>query len=186
MKLLKVAAARFLANDSAHRKQEFWDFCNTTPWLHNYALFMALKQRYKGKSWIKWPAALALLTPDTYEKASVELGSEIGMQKYIQWQFFRQWKALRAYASNKGVAIIGDIPIFVAYDSADVWSRRELFLLDQKGKPTVVAGVPPIISVRQGSSGVILCMIGRLWGGRNTGGGSNGFARCSTSSISSG
>lgn len=143
MRLLHAAGSGFLANETALRRQKFWDFCNTTPWLHNYALFMALKQRYKGKSWVKWPADLALLTPEKYEKASVELGPEIGVQKYIQWQFFRQWGALRAYAAGKGVAIIGDIPIFVAYDSADVWSNRDLFLLDPKGKPTEVAGVPP-------------------------------------------
>ncbi len=143
MKLLKTAGTIFLANDAAPFKQEFWNFCNTTPWLHNYALFMALKHRYKGKSWEKWPSGLALLTPEKYEKASVELGLEIGVQKYIQWQFFRQWHELRTYAAGKGISIIGDIPIFVGYDSADVWSHRELFLLDAKGKPTVVAGVPP-------------------------------------------
>lgn len=143
MKLLQTAGAKFLADDAAPCKQEFWDFCNTTPWLHDYALFMALKHRYKGRSWEKWPAGLALLTPEKYEKFSVELGSEIGIQKYIQWQFFRQWRELRTYAAYKGIAIIGDIPIFVGYDSADVWSQRELFLLDSKGKPTVIAGVPP-------------------------------------------
>ena len=143
MKLLQVAGAAFLANDAAQCKQDFWHFCNTTPWLHNYALFMALKNRYKGRSWEKWPAEYALLTPKAYENASVELGAEIGIQKYIQWQFFRQWRGLRTYAAGKGIAVIGDIPIFVGYDSADVWSNRGLFLLDSKGKPTVVAGVPP-------------------------------------------
>jgi 4-alpha-glucanotransferase len=143
MTLLKTAGTRFLANDAAPGKQEFWDFCNTTPWLHDYALFMALKRRYKDRSWEKWPADLALLTPEKYEKASIEMGPEIGVKKYIQWQFFRQWRRLRTYAAGKGIAIIGDIPIFVGYDSADVWSHRELFLLDSMGKPTVVAGVPP-------------------------------------------
>jgi 4-alpha-glucanotransferase len=143
MKRLKSAAVTFLAHAAAPFKPEFWEFCNSTPWLHNYALFMALKQRYKGKSWDKWPAGAALLTTEKYEKYSVELGAEIGIQKYIQWQFFRQWRKLRTYASTRGIAIIGDIPIFVGYDSADVWSHRELFLLDSQGKPTVVAGVPP-------------------------------------------
>lgn len=143
IKLLQKAGSRFLANDIAPCKQEFWDFCNTTPWLHNYALFMALKHRYKEQSWEKWPTALALLTPEMHEQASVELGPEIGVQKYMQWQFFRQWRKLRAYAGGKGIAIIGDIPIFVGYDSADVWSHRDLFLLDSRGKPSVVAGVPP-------------------------------------------
>ena len=154
MKLLQEAAVRFLANAAAPFKPEFWEFCNTTPWLHNYALFMALKQRYKGKSWDKWPAGAALLTAEKYEKFSVELGPEIGIQKYIQWQFFRQWRQLRTYASARGIAVIGDIPIFVGYDSADVWSHRELFLLDSKGKPTVVAGVPPDY----------FCATGQLWG----------------------
>ncbi|MHB8120917.1 MAG: 4-alpha-glucanotransferase [Desulfuromonadaceae bacterium] len=143
MGLLKTAGTRFLKNEAAPLKQEFWDFCDRTPWLHNYALFMALKHKYKGKSWEKWPVDLALLTPEKYEEASVELGADIGVQKYIQWQFFRQWSDLRAYAAGKEIAVIGDIPIFVGYDSADVWSHRELFLLDSKGKPTVVAGVPP-------------------------------------------
>lgn len=143
LKLLQLAGTNFFANEISPARQEFWDFCNTTPWLHNYALFMALKQRYKGKSWDKWPTGFALLTPEKYEKASVEMGAEIGVQKYIQWQFFRQWSGLRRYAAEKGIAIIGDIPIFVGYDSADVWSHRELFLLNLKGKPTAVAGVPP-------------------------------------------
>lgn len=143
LRLLHTAGSAFLTNAAVPCKQEFWDFCNTTPWLHNYALFMALKQRYKGKSWDKWPAGTALLTPEKYEKFSVELGPEIGVQKYIQWQFFKQWRQLRSHAASKGVAIVGDIPIFVGYDSADVWSHRELFLLDSKGRPTSVAGVPP-------------------------------------------
>ncbi|MDD2732692.1 MAG: 4-alpha-glucanotransferase [Desulfuromonadaceae bacterium] len=143
MKLLNTAAVNFLANAAAPFKLEFWEYCNTTPWLHNYALFMALKQRYKGKSWDKWSAGAALLTKEAYEKFSVELGPEIGIQKYIQWQFFRQWRQLRAYAAANGISIVGDIPIFVGYDSVDVWSHRELFLLDSAGRPTVVAGVPP-------------------------------------------
>lgn len=143
LNLLTVAGASFLAKETTPYKQEFWDFCNGTPWLHNYALFMVLKRKYGGKAWDKWPADLSLLTPEKYEKASIELEADIGIQKYIQWQFFRQWHGLRAYAAGKGIAIIGDIPIFVGYDSADVWSHRELFLLNPKGKPTVVAGVPP-------------------------------------------
>ncbi len=143
LKWLEREGTAFLANDAAPGKQDFWDFCNQTPWLHRYALFMALKRRYKGRCWDTWPASYALLTPEKYEKASVDLGQEIGVQKYLQWQFFRQWQKLRSYAAGKGIAVIGDIPIFVGYDSADVWGNRELFLLDAKGKPTVVAGVPP-------------------------------------------
>lgn len=140
---LHQAATTFFAAGRTSRMEEFWHFCDTTDWLHDYALFMSLKQRYKNKSWHRWPADAALLTRGTYEKASADLGPEIGAQKYIQWQFRRQWSALREYATTHGIAIIGDLPIFVAYDSADVWCNRDLFLLDGKGVPTVVAGVPP-------------------------------------------
>ena len=142
-KALCSAATAFFSSGRPARMEDFWHFCDTTPWLHDYALFMALKQRYKGKSWHQWPASAALLNPQTYEKASVELGSEIGTQKYLQWQFSRQWGHLRAYAAAQGIAVIGDIPIFVAYDSADVWANRSMFLMDGYGKPTVMAGVPP-------------------------------------------
>jgi len=104
---------------------------------------MAIKRRFKGVSWHRWPTDIALHTPEAYEKLSVELGPEIGVQKYLQWQFFRQWRALRKYADGLGVKFIGDLPIFVADDSADVWCKRDIFLLDKSGKPKSVAGVPP-------------------------------------------
>ena len=142
-RLHRKAATAFFASGRSARMEDFWHFCDTTPWLHTYALFMALKQKYKGKSWCRWPRSAALLDSVTYEKASIELGTEIGNQKYLQWQFSRQWQHLRAYAAAQGVSFIGDIPIFVAYDSADVWADRQLFLLDGQGSPTFVAGVPP-------------------------------------------
>jgi 4-alpha-glucanotransferase len=89
-----------------------------------------------------------------YKKYSEELSDEIAIQKYLQWQVARQWKGIRTYANERNIAIIGDIPIFVAYDSADVWSHRELFLLDSNGNPTVVAGVPPDY----------FSVTGQLWG----------------------
>jgi 4-alpha-glucanotransferase len=141
--VLYLAATTFFATGKTDRMEDFWHFCDSTEWLHDYALFMALKQRYNGKSWHQWPSAAALLSADMYEKASVDLGTEIGIQKYQQWQFFRQWGRLRNYAAAQGVAIIGDIPIFVAYDSVDVWRNRDIFLLDKSGRPTFVAGVPP-------------------------------------------
>jgi len=140
---LRRAAMKFLKQEASDRTREFWHFCDTTPWLHDYALFMALKLKYRGKSWHLWPQAASLMTAELYEKASAELGPEIGIQKYLQWQFYTQWRRVREYASQSGIAIIGDLPIFVAYDSVDVWSHREQFLLDSKGNPTVVAGVPP-------------------------------------------
>lgn len=143
LKLLQQAGYSFLKQGNSPRMKEFWHYCDTTPWLHDFALFMSIKQSFKNKPWNKWNKELALLTAESFEKASVDLGSEIGIQKYIQWQFFKQWKSLRKHAESRGISIIGDLPIFVAYDSADVWSKRDLFLLDAKGKPTVVAGVPP-------------------------------------------
>jgi len=143
MELLHQAGAAFLAQNETSRRHEFHHFCDTTPWLHDFALFMALKRHFHGKSWSRWPAKAACITPEKYHSYSEELGQEIGVQKYLQWQFSRQWRELRSYANQRGISVIGDIPIFVAYDSADVWSHRELFLLDAEGKPTVVAGVPP-------------------------------------------
>jgi len=140
---LYQSGAAFLAQKETPRKAEFRQFCDSTPWLHDFSLFMALKRRFHGKSWGLWPAEASSITDERYRTYSDKLGHEIAVQKYLQWQFTRQWKDLRAYANRRGVSIIGDIPIFVAYDSVDVWSQPEHFLLDAKGKPTAVAGVPP-------------------------------------------
>jgi 4-alpha-glucanotransferase len=141
--VLEQAAAVFAAQKESSRTLEFQHFCVTSPWLHDFALFMALKRKYNGASWDQWPGETSRPTPELRRQLSEELAGEIAAQKYLQWQFARQWQALRGYANARGIAIIGDIPIFVAYDSAEVWSHRELFLLDGQGKPTVVAGVPP-------------------------------------------
>jgi len=141
--LLKTAAARFFAEASQKRKEEFWQFCDSTFWLHDYALFMALKEHFKGKSWKDWPDPVARREPQALIEWGERLGAAIGEQKYQQWQFLRQWKTLKAYANVLGISIVGDLPIFVAYDSADVWANPQLFHLDAKGTPIVVAGVPP-------------------------------------------
>lgn len=141
--LLHEAAENFFKQGETPRMQEFWNFCNTTYWLHDYALFRALKQHYREKPWHRWPNDLVQRNALVLQQASIKLGPEIGVQKYMQWQFFRQWQRVRNTAKNRGIAIIGDLPIFVAHDSADVWCNQELFLLDAKGKSTVVAGVPP-------------------------------------------
>jgi 4-alpha-glucanotransferase len=142
---LTKAATAFFDKGKTWRMEEFWHFCDTTPWLHDFALFMALKNRYaeKANSWNAWPEGLAGRDPEALEVASRTLGTAIGEQKYRQWQFFRQWRETREYANGRGVEVFGDIPIFVAYDSADVWTNPRLFHLDEKGRPTVVAGVPP-------------------------------------------
>lgn len=143
MVLLRNAAQRFHETADLQRKQEFWAFCDNTFWLHDYALFMSCKDHFHGKGWNKWPVELVSRSRQGCDRYSEKLGRAIGEHKYIQWQFFRQWRVLRDYANNKGVRIIGDAPIFVAYDSADVWCNQHLFQLDESGKPTVVAGVPP-------------------------------------------
>ncbi len=141
--LLHKAASRFFAHDDQERKREFWHFCDSTFWLDDYALFMGLKKHFRGKGWDRWPDSISQRTVEARAEYSHLLGHEIGCQKYLQWQFSRQWHRLKQYANERGVRIVGDAPIFVAYDSADVWCNRHLFLLDEQGRPTVVAGVPP-------------------------------------------
>ncbi len=110
-------------------------------WLPDYALFMALKGRFGGKPWLQWPEELKKRTG--LEKAARELSGEIGLHCFLQYAFHRQWKALRAYAGEKNIRIIGDVPIYVPLDCADVWAAPELFQLDGDLNPRVVAGCPP-------------------------------------------
>jgi len=112
-------------------------------WLEDFALFMAIKESHGGIPWDQWPEPLRLRQPDALQGFTRAHEDDLARHRFRQFLFFRQWRALKQYAAQKKVRIIGDIPIFVAYDSADVWSNPELFYLDQAGKPTVVAGVPP-------------------------------------------
>ncbi len=112
-------------------------------WLEDFALFMALKEAHDGASWTMWEPPLREKQPEALAVARRKSGDAIRRQAFRQFIFFRQWDALHAHASQLGIKIIGDIPIFVAHDSSDVWSNPELFYLDDNGNPTVVAGVPP-------------------------------------------
>lgn len=141
--LLKIAAERFFTSGASQRKEDFWKFCDSTFWLHDYALFAALKVHFKGKGWNDWPEKLRKRDMSSCSQFSEMLGSEIGFQKYLQWQFSRQWDRVKRYANERGILIIGDAPIFVAHDSADVWCNQHIFNLDDSGNPTVIAGVPP-------------------------------------------
>jgi len=141
--ILKKAAAGFFATGHSARMEAFRSFCETNSWLKDFALFMTLKEHYHGKCWNEWPDAVAGREPSALEELNQELSGLIDVQKYMQWQFFRQWQGVKEYANSLGIKIFGDIPIFVAYDSADVWANRHLFLLDEEGRPTAVAGVPP-------------------------------------------
>ena len=113
-------------------------------WLPDYALFMAAKERFGGASWLSWPdEALRRREPEALDRARRELAEEIAFHTYVQYLFFTQWQALRDYAGKRGVRIIGDMPIYVSLDSADVWAEPRFFKLDETGHPTAVAGVPP-------------------------------------------
>lgn len=112
-------------------------------WLADYALFTAIKAEQGGLAWNAWPLPLRNREPGAMQEARTRLARETCRVGFIQYLFFRQWEALRAYAAEHGVRIIGDIPIFVAMDSADAWANPELFYFDEEGQPTVVAGVPP-------------------------------------------
>ena len=141
---LDRAARHFAAKGSPTERAEFADFCRRhAGWLDEYALFMALADAHPGKAWCDWPTGLARRDPSALSLARTTQAARIGFWKFAQWCFHRQWHALRAHAWSHGVRIVGDIPIFVSYHSADVWARQELFHLDEAGHPTVVAGVPP-------------------------------------------
>ena len=139
--LLQQAARRFLAAGAAPDYRQF--VSEQALWLEDYVLFMALKQENGGRSWIEWPAGVrrreAALLAEARERNAALL-EELRVQQY--W-FFRQWQALRQRAAELDITIIGDLPIFVALDSADTWADQELFDLDDQGQPNSVAGVPP-------------------------------------------
>ena len=113
-------------------------------WLEDYALFMAVKGKFNLAGWTQWPdEAIRLHKPEAVEKYARELKEEVDFYVFMQFLFFRQWEALRAYARENGIQFIGDIPIYVAMDSADVWSAPQYFQLDGENVPTEVSGVPP-------------------------------------------
>ncbi len=143
---LKLAARRFITQteNSPLLGHAFNTFCDReSAWLDDWALFAALKQANEMRCWTDWPREIALREPEALAEAIVELESEIEEHKALQFLFFRQWQQLRGRAHELGISLIGDIPIFAAHDSADVWAAPHLFHLDENGHPKVVAGVPP-------------------------------------------
>ena len=165
MPVLKAAATTFLKNASDDDLAQYKAFCRSKKsWLEDYALFMSIKSVYDQKaaeekpaasiwhSW--WPKPLALHKPEALETWKREHKADVEAYKIIQFFFNVQWEALKNYANDNGISIIGDIPIFVAPDSADVWSNQSLFQLDKNGRPLSVAGVPPDY----------FCADGQLWG----------------------
>ncbi|MGB7872838.1 MAG: 4-alpha-glucanotransferase [Anaerolineales bacterium] len=143
LNLLERAFIRFKSAPKPVR-QEYDRFCaENVSWLPDYALFMALKEANGGGAWGEWPEPLRKRDSDALTEAGKRLADAVERFTFYQFVFFRQWSAVREHAHQRGMQIIGDIPIFVAYDSADVWANPELFYLDEAGQPSVVAGVPP-------------------------------------------
>lgn len=119
-------------------------FARDNPWLPDYALFSALKDRFGGRAWSEWPdEAARMRRPGAAARYEALLGADIRFHQFVQYLFFTQWNALKAYASDNGILIFGDMPIYVAMDSADTWATPEAFLLDAERRPVCVAGVPP-------------------------------------------
>ncbi len=137
--VLKKAARRLLANPP----REYKMFCKTSTWLDDYALFMALKDKHGGASWFTWEQGIRLRRKSALAAAKKELADEVDFWKAVQFLFIRQWNAFKAYANGLGISIIGDVPIYVSGDSADVWANPDQFQLDENGLPTEVAGCPP-------------------------------------------
>jgi 4-alpha-glucanotransferase len=141
---LRRAYDHFIASPQPQQQADFEAFQTThRSWLDDFALFMALKNAHGGKPWNQWEQPIRQRQPEAVAEWSSSLADQVRFQKFLQWLFFTHWLDLKRYANERDIQIIGDIPIFVAHDSADVWANPELFYLDEQGGPTVVAGVPP-------------------------------------------
>jgi 4-alpha-glucanotransferase len=142
--ILSKAAESFFNCAKAKEREDFEIFCRQNAhWLNEFSLFMTLKNAHGGVPWTKWAANAANREPGALQQAATDFATQINEVRYCQFEFFRQWQAVRSYAHAHGIRIIGDIPVYVAHDSADVWAQRELFFLAPDGNPTQVAGVPP-------------------------------------------
>jgi 4-alpha-glucanotransferase len=140
---LRRAAERF-ARRGGRRSREFQEFCRQAgDWLGDYALFCALRAAHRGAPWTAWEPELVARQPQAVARARRELADEIRYHEFVQYCFERQWTNLRAVCADHGIRLLGDVPMFVAHDSAEVWASREIFRLDGAGHPIVVAGVPP-------------------------------------------
>lgn len=148
--LLRKAYARAALD----QHEKFLKFCKENDWLEDYALFMAVKDQFHGISWNEWEDDIRLRKPEALKHYREMLWDEIRFYQFLQYQFYHQWKKLKSYANDRGIQIIGDIPIYVAFDSADAWASPELFQLDENNLPSAVAGCPP-----DGFSAT-----GQLWG----------------------
>jgi 4-alpha-glucanotransferase len=152
-KLLDLAHAAFFKSDE--NRDRFDHFCeDQASWLDTYSLFVAIKRRMGGRSWADWPRELRDRMPEALQRMKSECAVDIEREKLGQFLFLTQWQALKSYCNERGIRIIGDIPIYVSYDSADVWANPDIFKLDQEKRPIAVAGVPPDY----------FSAVGQLWG----------------------
>jgi 4-alpha-glucanotransferase len=142
--VLGRAFSNFRTQAPAEQQAAFARFCEEQAfWLEDFSLFMALKEVHQLRPWHEWEPEVVTRQPAALDRKRVSLAGEIESQKYQQWQFFEQWLSVKRYANERGIRIIGDIPIFVALDSTDVWANPHLFHLDKDLQPTFVSGVPP-------------------------------------------
>ncbi len=143
-RLLRLSFENYKANASDVQKIGLEAFIAANhSWLDDYALFASLKDAHGGSSWISWEPDIATRQPEALDRWRLNLNDRVSLHQYVQFLFYTQWSSLKAYANAHDIRIIGDIPLFVAYDSADAWAHQELFYCDAQGKPTQVAGVPP-------------------------------------------
>jgi 4-alpha-glucanotransferase len=142
--LLRKAAVNFLQSGNGAARARYDNFCRENDWwLEDYVLFSVLRDRFAEQAWNAWPEGLARRDPKALQQVRSELQEELEQERFFQFAFFEQWSALRSYCADRGIRIIGDVSIFVSYDSADVWTYPELFRLKEDLTPEVVAGVPP-------------------------------------------
>lgn len=144
MPLLFEAAHQFLNLAASGPRSRFDEFCRTNAWwLDDFVLFDSLRAHLNLESWNRWPRELAHREPDALDQKRAELGDDLAARRVVQFFFYEQWRALRSYCAERNIRMVGDIAIFVNFDSADVWTHPELFFLDENRDPLVVAGVPP-------------------------------------------
>jgi 4-alpha-glucanotransferase len=152
-KILRIAYERFVGMPDYECRFENFQNSNAH-WLNDYALFMALKEHFGGAAWNEWPREIRDRTEPALKEWGKKLADRIGEEKFYQFLFFRQWSALKSYCNRKNIQVIGDVPIYVSYDSSDVWTNSEFFKLTGEKSPVLVAGVPPDYFSRTG----------QLWG----------------------
>ena len=144
LKLLRQAAKAFLGAASGRARERYDRFCRDNHWwLEDYVLFSVLREKFGDQAWNTWPQEIVRRHPEAMSKLHADLHRQLEEERFLQFAFFEQWKSLRAHCIDRGVRIIGDVAIFVSYDSADVWTHPDIFRLKEDLSPQVVAGVPP-------------------------------------------